>query len=89
MCHDDGTLLRLTDFGQACAWGSRKGKDVVQDGYHKRAQFNRTYFHCSTKNNTDQADASVDQYSLALVMIQVLLGSNHKLYVHATRSKKV
>ena len=89
MCLEDGKHLRLTDFGQACAWGSRKGQDVVQDGYKKRVQFNRTHFHCSAKNNTDQADASVDQYSLALVMIQVLLGSQHKLYVYATRSKKV
>ena len=89
MCRADGTFLRLTDFGQACAWGSRKGQDVVQDGYHKRAQFNKTYFHCSAKNNTDQADASVDQYSLALVMIQVLLGSQHKIYLYAIRSKKV
>ena len=89
MCLDDGRLLRLLDFGQVCAWGSRKGQDVVQDGYKKRVQFNRAYFHCSAKNNTDQADASVDQYSLALVMMQVLLGSQHKLYVYATRSKKV
>ncbi len=41
------------------------------------------------KNNTPDADASVDQYSIAIVMIQVMLGRAHLLYKHAVTQKKV
>ena len=89
MCTKQCTRLRLIDWGQSCSWKKRQGGDVVRDGSKSEPQWNPRYHQLSCKNNTPDADASVDQYSLAIVMIQVMLGRAHPLYKHAVTQKKV
>ena len=89
MCTKYCTRLRLIDWGQSCSWKKRQGGDVVRDGSKTKPQWNPRYHQLSCKNNTPDADASVDQYSISIVMVQVMLGGAHPLYKHAVTQKKV
>ena len=89
VCSKYGTRLRLIDWGQSCSWKKRQGCDVVRDGSKSKPQWDARYHQVSCKNNTPDADASVDQYSIAIVMVQVLLGRAHPLYKHAVTQRKV
>ena len=62
---------------------------MVRDGSKSKPQWDPRYHQLSCKNNTPDADASVDQYSIAIVMLQVMLGRAHPLYKHAVTQKKV
>ena len=62
---------------------------MVRDGSKSKPQWDARYHQLSCKNNTPDADASVDQYSIAIVMVQVMLGRAHPLYKHAVTHKKV
>ena len=62
---------------------------MVRDGSKSKPQWDTRYHQLSCKNNTPDADASVDQYSIAIVMVQVMLGRAHPLYKHAVTLKKV
>jgi hypothetical protein len=89
VCSKYGTRLRLIDWGKSCSWKKRQGDDVVRDGSKSKPQWDPRYHQLSCKNNTPDADASVDQYSIAIVMVQVMLGRAHPLYKHAVAHKKV
>ena len=89
MCNKLGIDLQLIDVGHAFAWKSRLGHDVVPDGHKKRLEWTSKSYHCSSKSCTVFADASVDQFSLAFVMIEVLLGRNHIICQNMRRRKKV
>ena len=68
---------------------NRQGDDVVRDGSKIKPKWDPRYYQLSCKNNTPEADASVDQYSIAMVMLQVLLGRRHPLFKYAVQHKKV
>ena len=89
VCSKYGTRLRLIDWGQSCSWKKHQGGDVVRNGSKFKPQWDARYHQLSCKNNTPDADASVDQYSIAIVMVQVMLGRAHPLYKHAVTHKKV
>jgi hypothetical protein len=89
VCTKQCTRLRLIDWGQSCSWKNRRGGDVVRDGSKLKPQWDPRYHQLSCKNNTPDADASVDQYSIAIIMVQVMLGRAHPLYKHAVTQKKV
>jgi hypothetical protein len=89
VCDEVGHQVQLIDVGHAFAWHSRLGRDVVSDGYKTRIEWSSKSYHCSSKNNTVYADASVDQFSLAFVIIEVLLGRNHIICLNMRRRKKV
>ena len=89
MCNKLGFELQLIDVGHAFAWKSRLGHDVIPDGHKKRLEWTNKSYHCSSKSSTVFADASVDQYSLAFVIIEVLLGRNHVICQIMRLRKKV
>jgi hypothetical protein len=89
VCDELGLQLQLIDVGHAFAWQSRLGRDVVPDGHKTRLEWNSKSYHCSSKNSTVYADASVDQFSLAFVIIEVLLGRDHIICLNMRRRKKV
>ena len=92
LCSVTGTDLCLTDLGQASSWTSRHGRDVMVDGFHTGARtvpWRARYPHCSTKNNTCMADETVDQFSVALLILQITLGKTHPIAEVAVSSKKV
>ena len=89
MCNKIGIDLQLIDVGHAFAWKSRLGHDVVPDGHKTRLEWTSKSYHCSSKSCTVFADASVDQFSLAFVMIEVMLGRNHIICQNMRRRKKV
>ena len=62
---------------------------MVRDGSKTKPKWDSRYYQLSCKNNTPDADASVDQYSIAMVMLQVLLGRGHPLFKYAVQHKKV
>ena len=62
---------------------------MVRDGSKTKPKWDSRYYQLSCKNNTPDADASVDQYSIAMVMVQVLLGRGHPLFKYAVQHKKV
>ena len=62
---------------------------MVRDGSNTKPKWDSRYYQVSCKNNTPDADASVDQYSIAMVMVQVLLGRGHPLFKYAAQHKKV
>jgi hypothetical protein len=64
VCSKYGTRLRLIDWGQSCSWKKRQGGDVVRDGSKSKPQWDARYHQLSCKNNTPDADASVDQYAV-------------------------
>ncbi len=91
LCSTSGTRLCLTDLGQASSWGIRHGKDVMADGFHtgRTAPWRARYHQCSTKNNTLAADETVDQFSIALLILQITLGRTHPMVQSAVNTKKV
>jgi serine/threonine protein kinase len=91
LCSVTGTDLCLTDLGQASSWASRYGSDVMVDGFHteRTVPWRARYPHCSTKNNTCMADETVDQFSVALLILQLTLGKTHPIAQVAVSTKKV
>lgn len=91
MCSMSGTRLCLTDLGQATSWATRHGRDVMADGFHtvRTAPWRARYHQCSTKNNTARADETVDQFSVALLILQITLGRTHPIAQAAITTKKV
>ena len=81
--------MRLTDFGKACSWKIRYGGDVVRDGQKKPAPWSASYYHLSENNNTALADCSVDQFSMAMLIILVLMGRSHTVFYYASKYRQV
>ena len=91
LCSVSGTRLCLTDLGQASSWAIRHGEDVMADGFHSghTAPWRARYHQCSTKNNTREADETVDQFSVALLILQITLGRTHPIAQTAVITKTV
>ena len=90
LCNEKGDNLRLADFGLACAWESRYGKDSVRDGSNlKLVPWSSSRYYVSSRNGTAKSNASVDQFSMTMLIIQVLLGRSHAVFHVATKFKRL
>ena len=90
LCNVKGDALRLTDFGHACAWEAHYGKDSVRDGSNlKLVPWSSSRYHISSRNGTAKSDASVDQFSVTMLIIQVLMGRSHAVFQTAAKFKRL
>jgi serine/threonine protein kinase len=90
LCNEKGDGLRLTDFGHACAWEARYGKDSVRDGSNQKlAPWSSSRYHISSRNGTTKSNASVDQFSVTMLIIQVLMGRSHAVFQTAAKFKRL
>ncbi len=90
LCNENGEALRLADFGLACSWANRYGKDSVRDGGNTKLQvWTSSKYHVSARNGTAKSDASVDQFSTSFLIMLILLGRTHKVFQLAILTKTV
>jgi hypothetical protein len=62
---------------------------VVRDGQKKPGPWSASYYHLSETNNTALADCSVDQFSMAMLIILVLMGRAHTVFYYASKYRQV